>query len=48
MEHILENIKKLNLIKRGDTIGVAVSGGRDSMALLHYLSSLQQVLYIRF
>lgn len=44
MEHILENIKKLNLIKRGDTIGVAVSGGRDSMALLHYLSSLQNEL----
>ena len=41
MEKILESIKKHNLIKPGETIGVAVSGGQDSMALLHYLANLQ-------
>jgi tRNA(Ile)-lysidine synthase len=37
MEHILLNIKKHNLIKSGETVAVACSGGKDSMALLHYL-----------
>lgn len=37
MEHILSNIKKYNLISAGETIAVACSGGKDSMALLHYL-----------
>ena len=37
MEHILNNIKKYNLIKEGETIAVACSGGKDSMALLHFL-----------
>lgn len=37
MENILKNIKKHNLIKSGETIAVACSGGKDSMALLHYL-----------
>ncbi len=41
MEHILQTIKANDLIKTGDTIGVAVSGGQDSMALLHYLTVLQ-------
>ena len=44
MEHILENIKNKKLIKPGETIGVAVSGGQDSMALLSYLASLQHEL----
>lgn len=41
MEKILESIKKHKLIKPGETIGVAVSGGQDSMALLNYLANLQ-------
>ena len=37
MEHISNNIRKYNLIKNGETVAVACSGGKDSMALLHYL-----------
>lgn len=37
MENILNNIKKHNLISAGDVVAVACSGGKDSMALLHYL-----------
>ncbi len=44
----MENIKKLieenHLIKEGDVIGVGVSGGKDSMALLHYLNSISYEL----
>ena len=34
MLNIEKTIEKHNLIKAGDKIGVACSGGRDSMALL--------------
>ncbi|MCR4726453.1 MAG: tRNA lysidine(34) synthetase TilS [Clostridia bacterium] len=34
------------LFERGDTIGVAVSGGRDSMSLLHYLNDAKNSLMI--
>lgn len=44
MEHILSNIKKYNLINAGETIAVACSGGKDSMALLHYLWSNRKEL----
>lgn len=37
MENILKNISKHNLIVAGDKVAVACSGGKDSMALLHYL-----------
>lgn len=41
MEKIEEFIKKTQMIKTGDVIGVGVSGGSDSMALLHYLAENQ-------
>lgn len=41
MKNINEIIEKYNLIKQGDIVGVACSGGRDSMALLHYLNSIK-------
>ncbi|MEG1499719.1 MAG: tRNA lysidine(34) synthetase TilS [Clostridia bacterium] len=44
MEHILESIKKNKLIEKGDIVAVACSGGSDSMALLHYMSSIQEEL----
>jgi len=39
MDKILEFIKANKLIKQGEIIGVATSGGRDSMSLLHFLNS---------
>ena len=44
MENVLDFIKKHNMIKSGEIIGVACSGGRDSIALLHYLNSIKNVL----
>lgn len=35
-------IKENNLLTSGDVVGVAVSGGADSMTLLHYLNSVKQ------
>ena len=37
MDKVLEEIKKHELIKKGERIAVACSGGKDSMSLLHYL-----------
>lgn len=44
MENVLEFIKKNNMIKPGEIIGVACSGGRDSICLLHYLNSIKSDL----
>lgn len=44
MDSILRTIKENNLIKRGDVIGVALSGGMDSMALFSYLCSISEDL----
>ncbi len=41
MEKVEEFIKQTKMIKTGDVIGVGVSGGSDSMALLHYLAENQ-------
>ncbi len=44
MQNILGFIKENKLIKRGQIVGVGVSGGSDSMALVHYLSKIQDDL----
>ena len=44
IEQVLDLIKSKNLIKRGETIGVAVSGGADSMSLLHFLNTNKDAL----
>ncbi len=44
MEGVLDYIKKNKMINRGEIIGVACSGGRDSIALLHYLNSIKTEL----
>ncbi len=44
MEDVLDYIKENQLIKSGEIIGVACSGGRDSITLLHYLNSIKAEL----
>ena len=44
MDKILDFIKANKLIKQGEIIGVATSGGRDSMALLHFLHENREAL----
>lgn len=39
---INQTVKKYNMLSRGDTVAVGVSGGADSMCLLHYLLSVQE------
>ncbi len=43
-KEVLEFIKQNKLILPGETIGVAVSGGVDSMSLLHFLHSNKETL----
>ena len=44
MERVLDYIKENKLINSGEIIGVACSGGRDSICLLHYLNSIKSEL----
>ena len=44
MQKILENIKNRKLISKGDIVGIACSGGKDSMALLHFMNSIKEKL----
>jgi tRNA(Ile)-lysidine synthase len=46
VERWLEHIQQQELLKAGDRVGVAVSGGIDSVALLHLLLELRQELGI--
>lgn len=41
MDSAKELIKKENLLKKGEKIAVATSGGVDSMSLLHFLNSIK-------
>ena len=40
----MDYIQKNNLIEKGDRVGIAVSGGSDSMALLHFLVKAKKTL----
>ena len=40
-QKIIDTIKKYNLIKNGDSIVIGVSGGPDSICLLHVLNELK-------
>lgn len=43
-EKVIDTIKRYNLIKSGDSIVIGVSGGPDSICLLHILNELKQEL----
>jgi tRNA(Ile)-lysidine synthase len=44
---VLETIKKYNMLQKGDGVVVGLSGGPDSVCLLHALFSLKEKLDIR-
>lgn len=46
MDKVLDLIKEQDLISPGDVVGVATSGGIDSMSLLHFLNSNKEKLDI--
>jgi tRNA(Ile)-lysidine synthase len=46
-KRVLESISRHSMIRPGDRVGVGVSGGADSVALLHMLADLQTKLGIR-
>jgi len=44
MDNVIDYIKQNKLILPGEVIGVACSGGRDSISLLHFLNSVKTEL----
>lgn len=46
IDEVLETIKKYNMFEKGDKVVVAVSGGPDSICLLHVLYNLKDKLGI--
>lgn len=46
IEKVLENIKNYNMINKGDKVLVALSGGPDSVSLIHSLNRLKHELDI--
>ncbi len=40
IEKAKRTISKYKMLRHGDRVGVAVSGGKDSLALLHILSTI--------
>lgn len=47
LEEVLKTIENYNLIEKGDNIVIGVSGGPDSICLLHVLNSLKDQLGIQ-
>src|SRR5712691_9786142 len=46
-QRVLATIRRHRMLRAGETVGVAVSGGADSVALLRLLDELREVLGIR-
>src|SRR5574341_2208949 len=42
LQKTARTISKYNMIQEGDVVGVAVSGGKDSLSLLHVLKKMSQ------
>ncbi len=41
-KRVFKSIRKNKMIKRGERIGVAVSGGKDSLSLLYFLNKYKK------
>ena len=46
MDRVLEYMKKYNMVESGDKIVVGVSGGADSLALLHILNEIKNIFFL--
>lgn len=47
MQSVLKTLTKFKMLKKGETIGVATSGGIDSISLLHFLNSVKDKFEIK-
>lgn len=47
LDRVEDTIRRFRMFSQGDAVGVAVSGGRDSVCLLHLLSDLAKVWALR-